>query len=303
MMNKLVVFIGGPTASGKTGLSIELAKRFSTVIISADSRQMYKEMSIGTAKPDLEELNAVKHFLVDDRSIQSPMNAGDFEREALEIISSINKEVIFVVGGTGLYMKALYDGLDEFPEVPDEIRHKWNQLFEDKGLDYLQSLLKEKDPEYYESVDLDNPRRLIRALEVIEVSGEPYSSFRSGSSVQRDFRVLKLALDVDREHLYHRINERMDKMIEKGLFKEAESLFDYRELQPLKTVGYQEIMGFLEKEYDYEETVRLLKRNSRRYAKRQMTWFRREEFEWVDSKDINKIEMIIKTELEKMKEG
>ncbi|QCK14791.1 tRNA (adenosine(37)-N6)-dimethylallyltransferase MiaA [Mangrovivirga cuniculi] len=303
MANPLIVFIGGPTASGKTGLGISLAKRYSTFVISADSRQMYQEMTIGTAKPSSDELSEVKHFLVDDRSVQNPMNAGDFEREALDIIKNSEEKIIFVVGGTGLYMKALYDGLDEFPEVPSEIREELNREFETEGIEHLQEKLKSADPEYYEVVDLNNPRRLIRALEVIEASGQRYSAFRKGSSGRSDLNVLKMAIDVDRDRLYQRINHRMDKMIEKGLFKEAESLYEFKELQPLKTVGYQEVISYLDNEYDYDEAVRLLKRNSRRYAKRQLTWFKREDFEWIDLKDFESITDRIDKEIEKIKKG
>ncbi|MCX2742410.1 tRNA (adenosine(37)-N6)-dimethylallyltransferase MiaA [Mangrovivirga sp. M17] len=303
MANPLVVFIGGPTASGKTGLGISLAKRYSTFVISADSRQMYQEMTIGTAKPSSDELSEVKHFLVDDRSIENPMNAGDFEREALDIIKQSDNEIIFVVGGTGLYMKALYDGLDDFPEVPSEIREELNQKYETSGIEDLQKELKSADPEYYQVVDLNNPRRLIRALEVIKASGQKYSVLRKGTSGRSDLNTLKLAVEVDRERLYQRINHRMDKMIDKGLFQEAESLYEFKELQPLKTVGYQEVISYLDNEYDYEEAVRLLKRNSRRYAKRQLTWFKRENFEWIDPKDFDSITERIDKELEKIKKG
>lgn len=295
--NGLLVVIAGPTAVGKTQLCVELAKSFDTEIVSADSRQFYKEMCIGTAKPTPEEQQGVPHHFVDFLSVKEPYNAGQFEREAEELIRKLlnEHEICILTGGSGLYLQAITNGIDEMPNVPDEVRERYNRLWKEEGLEVLQEKVREADPLYYEQVDRLNPVRLIRALEIIEVSGRPYSSFRKQRNADRPFDMLKVVLNKPREELYDRINLRMDLMIERGLFEEAERLFPLRELPALQTVGYQEIFGYLEEEYDREEAVRLLKRNSRRYAKRQLTWFRKEEdWHWFHPADYEAIEDLIR---------
>ncbi len=289
----LVVVIVGPTAVGKTALSIKLAQEFNTEIISADSRQIYREMEVGTAKPSSDELAAVPHHLINSHSIEEVYNAGQFAEDAEKIISHKlqGKEVVIMVGGSGLYVRAFCDGLDEMPEVPAEIRDQLNRECELGGLEPLLRELKEHDFQYFEQVDQNNPQRVIRALEVIRSTGQAYSEFRNSTSKkERAFPVLKIGLEMDRSVLYERIDQRMDLMIEQGLFDEAKGLFDQRHLNSLQTVGYQEIFGYLEGKYDKEEAIRLLKRNSRRYAKRQMTWFKRdEEIQWFETSEYDRI--------------
>jgi tRNA dimethylallyltransferase len=301
MNNKQLIVIAGPTAVGKTSFAIDLALYFNTEIISADSRQFYKEMTIGTAKPTFQELNAAKHHMIDSLSIAENYDAGKFSEEAEELLKELflkfNKVVL--VGGSGMYVKALCDGLDSIPEVADDIREELNQSWINGNKEILLRELQENDPEYYETVDHNNRQRVTRGIEVFRATGRPYSFFRKGDKKKaiKDYSVIKIGLELDREELYKRINERMDQMISDGLFKEAEKLYKHRELNALQTVGYREVFSFLDGEYDKEETIRLLKRNSRRYAKRQMTWFKRdEEFTWFRPMDreivINYIETL-----------
>lgn len=278
-----LIVVGGPTAVGKTELCIRLAEHYGTEIISADSRQFYRETELATAKPSLEERQQIKHHLVDSLSIHNDYDVGKFEQDALGIAHQIfqKNSVAIVAGGSGLYMKVLCEGMDEMPEVDDEIREKLIAQLEAEGLEYLQAELKLLDPEYYQQADIQNPQRLIRALEVIRASGLPYSSFRTKKKVERPFHVLKICLNREREELYQRIDLRMDQMIAQGLFEEAKTLYPFKNLNALQTVGYSEIFGFMDGLYDQEEAIRLLKRNSRRYAKRQLTWFRKDqEFVW-----------------------
>jgi tRNA dimethylallyltransferase len=300
MNNKQLIVIAGPTAVGKTSFAIDLALYFNTEIISADSRQFYKEMTIGTAKPTFQELNAAKHHMIDSLSIAENYDAGKFSEEAEELLKELflkfNKVVL--VGGSGMYVKALCDGLDSIPEVADEIREELNQSWINGNKEILLRELQENDPEYYETVDHNNRQRVTRGIEVFRATGRPYSSFRKGDKKKaiKDYSVIKIGLELDREELYKRINERMDQMISDGLFKEAEKLYKHRKLNALQTVGYREIFSFLDGEYDKEEAIRLLKRNSRRYAKRQMTWFKRdEEFIWFNPMDGKKVVHYIET--------
>lgn len=273
---KYLVIIAGPTAVGKTSLSIELARHFETEILSADSRQIYKELNIGTAKPNENELAAVPHHMINHISIKNSYSVGQYERDALLVINQIfqRTNILIVSGGTGLYLNALLNGLDEFPEVPPEIVDNLNQQFEADGLKPLKELLVAVDPEYYERVDLDNARRIIRALSIYQVSGRPYSSFLSATKAKRPFSPIMIVLSRDRQELYDRINIRVDQMMDAGLLDEVKSLVDYQSLQSLQTVGYQELFSFLEGEFSLDMAIELIKRNSRRYAKRQMTWFR-----------------------------
>lgn len=275
---KRLLVIQGPTASGKTALAIALAKKFETVVFSGDSRQFYREMEIGTAKPSLQEQDGIPHFFIDSHSITTPVTASDFEKEALLLLEEQfqKHDVIVLVGGSGLFIDALCYGLDDLPHDPS-IRAKWNALFEEKGLEYLQEELRKKDPKAFASLDVQNPVRLIRALEVMDISGTAFSAFHTASKKQRTFQIFKFVIDLPRELLYERINKRVDIMLENGLLEEVKRLLIYKDLQVMKTVGYAEFYPFFEGEITVEEAVELVKRNTRRYAKRQLTWFRRDE--------------------------
>ncbi|MDX2303603.1 MAG: tRNA (adenosine(37)-N6)-dimethylallyltransferase MiaA [Microscillaceae bacterium] len=276
---KYLIVIAGPTAVGKTDLSIRLAQYFDTEILSADSRQFYKELNIGTAKPSPKELFQVRHHLINSHSIQEYYHVGQYEVDALAILEDIfaKKDVAVLVGGSGLYIKALCDGMDKMPETDLEIRKELTLIWQSQGLEVLLDELKVSDPDYFEQVDRANTHRIIRALEVCRISGLPFSSFRTQAAVERPFFCIKIALQRDRELLYQRIEQRMDQMLEQGLIEEASTLLPYENHSALQTVGYQEVFGYLKGDYDQEEMVRLLKRNSRRYAKRQFTWFRKDE--------------------------
>ncbi|MBS9524804.1 tRNA (adenosine(37)-N6)-dimethylallyltransferase MiaA [Litoribacter alkaliphilus] len=275
---KFLIVVAGPTAVGKTDMCIKIAKKFNTSIISSDSRQFFREMEIGTAKPTLEERQQVAHHFIDSLSIHDQYDVRRFENDTLNLLNSLfeTHDCVIMTGGSGLYIDAVCKGFDEMPEIPSQIRESLNELFQNEGIEVLQKRLKQVDPEYFEMVDRHNPQRLIRALEVFEGTGKPFSSFRLKNTVERPFNLIKIGLERDRELLYERINLRMDQMIEQGLFEEAEKIFPYRHLNALQTVGYSEIFGYLDGKYDKEEAVRLLKRNSRRYAKRQLTWFKKD---------------------------
>lgn len=275
----ILILVVGPTAVGKTNLCLNLAKKFDTEIISCDSRQFYREMNLGTAKPTKEELNEVSHHLINSHSIEENYDVKSFEEDALELLDQLflKHKVVIMTGGSGLFADAVTEGMDEMPEIPVGTREEVIKDYQEKGLEFLQNEVKRLDPEYFEMVDQQNPQRLMRALEVCRGTGKTFSSFRVKSKVERPFKTIKIGLKRDREELYSRIDLRMDQMVESGLFEEAKSLFDKRHLNSLQTVGYQEIFGMLESKYDREEAIRLLKRNSRRYAKRQLTWFRRDE--------------------------
>ncbi len=276
---KYLLMLVGPTAVGKTSMAINLAKKFNTEIVSCDSRQFYKEMELGTAKPDSQELMQVPHHLIDNLSIHEDYDVRRFEGDALKILDSLfqNHDIVVMTGGSGLFVDAIVKGFDEIPEIGNEVRDSLIRDYEEKGLPFLQDELKKVDPEYFDLVDRMNPQRLMRGIEVFRGTGKKFSSYRNRKPVNRPFKTIELGLELDREVLYERINRRMDLMIEAGLFEEAEKLFSFRHLNALQTVGYSEIFGFMEGEYDREEAIRLLKRNSRRYAKRQLTWFRKNE--------------------------
>ena len=283
MIKKKLIVIVGPTAVGKTPLAIELAKELGTEIISADSRQIFRELEIGTTKPTKEELAQVRHHFINIKSITEEYNAALFGKEARDAIDMLfeTKGIAVMCGGSGLYVKAALEGFDQIPTIEVGIRDKINQEFEEKGLAWLQGQVQQIDPDYFSVVDTKNPQRLIRALEVSYSSGKPFSSWRNKQVTSLPFQVMKIGLELPREELYHRIDKRMDEMIEKGLFEEAEKFYPQRQLNSLQTVGYQEIFGFLDGLYDKEESIRLLKRNSRNYAKRQMTWFKKDkEINW-----------------------
>lgn len=291
-MKKNLIIIAGPTAVGKTALSIELAKHYNCPVISADSRQFYKEMRIGTAKPSVEEMQGVAHYFIDNISIHDTYNVGQYEREAIDCIGKLFKQhdTIILVGGSGLYINAVMNGVDEFEEIPAEIREQLIKDFEEKGLSFLQEELKSKDEVYYNQVDLNNPQRMMRALEVCMHTKKTYSSFRKKEKKERSFNTINLLINTEREVLYQRVNKRVDKMMEQGLLEEVKNLYPNKHLNALNTVGYKELFDFIDGKITLEEAVHLIKQNSRRYAKRQLTWFNHQgDFESFEPSDLEKI--------------
>ena len=281
---KLIV-ISGPTGSGKTDLSIRLAQALNCSIVSADSRQVFKEMRIGSAAPDETQLEKVPHYFIGSKHIHEPFNAGIFEKEAIETLATLFKEnpTQIVCGGTGLYIDALLNGFDELPESDPGIRQELDSIFTHSGLEALQIELQNVDPVYFAQVDIHNPQRIMRALEVIRKTGIPYSSLRKKKMAERDFQVVYLATDLTRETLYSNINSRTEKMIELGWLKEAEELYPHRKLNALQTVGYKELFSYFDGEISLERAIELIQQNTRRYAKRQLTWLRnKQEIHWVN---------------------
>lgn len=272
---KTLIVIVGPTAIGKTAIAIELAKLYNTVIVSADSRQFYREMSIGTAKPTNAELGTVKHYFINSHAITETFNVGDYEKESVKLLDELfqTHEKVILVGGSGLFIKAVCEGFDEFPDIEPAIRETLNVELSERGISALQERLKVADPEYYEQVDLNNPQRIIRALEVFEATGKPFSSYWKSNVNTRPFNIIKLGLNMERQALYKRINERVDVMISDGLIEEVKSLIPYKYLNTLNTVGYSEFFDYLDGITNLEEAIRLIKQNTRRFAKRQLTWF------------------------------
>lgn len=277
---KYLIVVGGPTASGKTALAIRLAQHFGTEILSADSRQFFREMNIGTAKASEQELQTVPHHFINSLSIEQDYSVGDYERDALALLAKLYQkhQVVILAGGSSLYIKALCEGLDEFPEVPAEVRDAVEALYLQKGIEALQAELAQVDPLYFEQVDRANPQRLIRAIAVYRASGQPFSSFRTQAAEPRFFTPIYIWLETPREVLYERINQRVDLMLAAGLEAEARKLYPQRQLNALQTVGYQEFFDYFDGTISYVEAVELIKRNSRRYAKRQGTWMRRDGF-------------------------
>ncbi|MBD2700623.1 tRNA (adenosine(37)-N6)-dimethylallyltransferase MiaA [Spirosoma sp. BT702] len=273
---KTLLVVAGPTAVGKTTLCVQLARTLQTEIVSADSRQLYQELSIGTAKPTVEEMGDVPHHFIGSHSITDPVNAGRYERECLALLDGLfqKNDVVILSGGTGLYINAVCQGLDDMPIVDSALRERLLQRLQQDGLASLQQELRQLDPVYAETADLQNPIRVTRALEVCLSTGKPYSSYRRKKPAKRPFRSVLVTLERPRDELYTRIEKRIDTMLENGLIDEGRSLLPYRNLPALQTVGYQEVFPYLDGEYSYDDMVKLLKRNSRRYAKRQMTWFR-----------------------------
>ncbi len=285
MKTKTLIVVVGPTGIGKTGLAIKLAQHFHTSIISADSRQFYKEMSIGTAVPTKEELQAVTHYFIQHKSIMESYTVGDFEREALAVLHDLfeTNDIVLMAGGSGLYIDAVVKGLDTFPPVDPEVRNKLNKELEALGLPILQALLKELDPVYAAHVDLFNPHRVIRALEVCLSSGKPYSSFLNKNKTTRSFKTIMLGMEAPRSVVYDRINTRVDTMMSKGLLNEVKGLLEHKHLNALQTVGYKELFRYLEGDCSLDIAVEEIKKNTRRFAKRQGTWFRKNKnIVWVD---------------------
>lgn len=284
-MNKLLISVIGPTAIGKTKLAIELAEHFKTEIISADSRQFYKEMNIGTAVPSDEELAQAPHHFIQHRSIQDDYSVGDFEREALNRLNTLyqKKDIVIMVGGSGLYVNAVTKGLDNFPKVNAEIRLELNKRLDKNGISSLQELLKTEDFEYYKKVDLDNPHRLIRALEICIGTGRPYSSFLNSEKKKRRFKTITVGLTAERQTIYDRINERVGLMVSEGLIEEVRNLIDYQHLNALQTVGYRELFNYFKGDWSLEFAISEIQKNTRRFAKRQITWFNKnEQTHWYD---------------------
>lgn len=285
MLDKVLISVIGPTALGKTKLAINLAQHFNTEIISADSRQFYKEMSIGTAVPSKEELQAVPHHFIQHKSIFESYSVGDFERDGLALLDKLfrEKDTVIMVGGSGLFIDAITKGLDDFPEVSPNVREALNKKLEINGIEALQEQLRQLDPQHYDNIDLNNPHRLIRALEICIGTEKPYSSFLTKKKKLRPFKTATVGLIAPREIVYQRINNRVDKMMEQGLLEEARSLYEHKELNALQTVGYKELFSYLDGERNLDLAVSEIKKNTRRFAKRQMTWFKKnEETIWVD---------------------
>ena len=275
---KTLLTIVGPTAIGKTRMAIALATHFGTEILSCDSRQFFKELRIGTAVPSAEELMAAPHHFIQHKSIFESYSVGDFERDVIALLDKLFKkhDVVVMVGGSGLYAKAIIDGLDDFPEVDEIIRQELNEAYAQKGIGYLQELLKTLDEVQYNQMDVQNPQRLIRALEVCRASGKPYSSFLQRKEKQRDFTSVQIGLTADRTEVYERINKRVDMMLEEGLLIEAQDMMPYKHLNALQTVGYKELFSFFEGECSFEAAIEAIKMNTRRFAKRQFTWFQKD---------------------------
>lgn len=284
-MSKTLISIIGPTAIGKTALSIKIAQQFDCPIISADSRQVYREMSIGTAVPSAEELKAAEHYFIQHRSIHENYSAGDFEKEALAKLRKLFEKYdkVVMVGGSGLYLKAVFEGLDHFPEIKPETRENLNRAYQKNGLLSLVEELQKADPESFEKIDLSNPQRVIRALEVLRESGKAYSTFLNQPKDKRFFKPIKIGLTAERQIIYDRIEKRVDLMMEEGLLEEAKKLEPNRNVQALNTVGYKELFSYLDGEISLETAVEEIKKNTRRFAKRQLTWFRKDnQIKWFE---------------------
>ena len=296
MRIKKLIIICGPTGIGKTKLSIKLAKYLNCEIISADSRQFYKELLIGTCPPNKNQLLEVKHHFIHNISIQNNYSAGLYQKDVLKIINKIFKKynVIIAVGGSGMYIDAICNKLDDVPASCKKTRSKIISIFKEKGIQWLRNQVKKYDKNFYDKVDKNNHQRMIRALEVYEISGKPISSFHNEKNLKNDYQILKFGLRTERHILYNQINKRVDLMIDQGLIDEAKKLYDYRNLNALDTVGYKELFNYIEGVISKEEAINLIKRNTRRYAKRQMTWFKKlDDINWIEKADDAKMLEII----------
>ncbi len=292
-MIPLLVVITGPTAVGKTELCLQLAQHFNTSILSADSRQFYKELLIGTAKPTCNEMQNIQHYFINSHSIEDVYNVNDFEKEALALLDKLflKKNIVILTGGSGLYIDALCEGFDDnLPGSDENIRQELKELYQKHGIQVLQEKLKQLDPEFYKEVDLTNVKRLQRAIEVCVLTEKKYSEIRQGNKQNRNFKVLKIGLNRDRKELFDRINQRVDTMFSNGLLDEVKSLLSHKHKNALKTVGYTELFDFLDGKITLEEATEKIKVNTRRYAKRQLAWFNKnEEYQWFHPNDINEI--------------
>lgn len=292
MSNKYLVVIAGPTASGKTATAIKVAKALGTVIISADSRQFYKEIPIGTAAPTKDELNEVQHYMIHNLNIEDKYDVADYENDVINLLEKLflNHDVVVLTGGSGLFIDAVCNGLDAIPDITEDNRKLVNDLYTNGGLSALQNELQRLDPEYYQIVDKQNPRRLQRAIEVCYQSGKTYSSFRNNSSKKRNFKIIKTALLWERNELIERINKRVDIMIADGLVEEAKSVYPKRHLNSLNTVGYKEMFQYFDRKISLEEACELIKISTRQYAKRQMTWLRKNnDYQWFKADEIDNL--------------
>lgn len=275
---KSVIIIAGPTAVGKTAVAIDMAAHFRTEIISADSRQCYKELNIGVARPPAEELQCIKHHFIATHSIHNEVTAAGFEEYAIEKVNDLFRQhdKVVMVGGTGLYIKAFCEGLDRIPAAPAAIRQHITRNYEERGMEWLQKEVQQKDPGFFRAGEIQNPQRMMRALEVVESTGQSILSFRTGEKAKRDFTIRKIGLDLPKEELHRRIADRVGGMMENGLLEEAKSLLPYKHLHALQTVGYAELFDHLDGKISLDKAVELIKQHTRQYAKRQLTWFRKD---------------------------
>lgn len=301
-MKKTVLLISGPTAVGKTLLAIQLAKQFNTEIISADSRQCYKEISIGVAKPSTAELSEVKHHFINSHSIHDNLNAASFEAFALHAAAEIfqQHDIAIMVGGTGLYIKAFCEGMDEIPTVDETIRNQLKHNYQQSGIEWLQHQLQTHDPLFAKEGEMQNPQRMLRALEVVLSTGKSILQYRKGEKRERNFNIIKIGLELPRQELYDRINQRVDEMMNAGLLDEAKELHPNKELNALQTVGYRELFDYMDGTISLEKAVELIKQNSRHYAKRQLTWFKRdEEIKWFHPIQLQEIISYLNNQIKK----
>ncbi len=299
-MRPTLVAIVGPTAVGKTEIGVQLAERFASDIISADSRQMFRELKVGTALPSPEQLSRVKHHFIGNLSLNDYYNVSMFEQDVLTLLSElfVKNPVVFMVGGSTLYIDAVFHGIDDLPTVDQDLRQELQKQYLNQGIEFLRMKLKMLDPEYYQRVDLKNPNRLLKAIEISLMTGKPYSSLLTATSRERDFRIIKIGLNKEREELFSQINLRVDQMFDEGLEEEAKSLYPYRALNSLNTVGYKELFQHFDGLITIDEAKELIKRNTRNYAKRQLTWFKRyKDLEWFSPLQTAEISEFIKTKL------
>ena len=301
MQSKPILFvILGPTGVGKTNISLKLAELLGCPIISSDSRQFYSELKIGTAAPTDLELRRVKHFFIGSHSIHDEYNAGQYEQDVMQLTEQLfeTTQAAMLVGGSMMYIDAVCNGMDDIPSVPVEVRDGWLKVFDENGLEYIQQRLMELDPVHYEQVDLKNPKRILHALEICSVTGKPYSALRTGLKKERPFQIIKIGLNRPRPELYERINQRVDVMMVDGLLEEAKQYFEYRHLNTLNTVGYKEIYEYMLGNWTLEHAVEMIKQDSRRYAKRQLTWFNRDsDIHWFHPDDEDQIIDFVKEKL------
>lgn len=291
-MHRYLIILAGPTAVGKTSVSLHVARHFNIPVISSDSRQVYKEMMIGTARPSEKEMQGIKHYFIGNLSIKDHYNAGRFEEDVLELLEKLyqNSKYALLAGGSGLYINAVCNGIDQFPVADLALRKELTEVFENEGLESIRSMLKKVDPVHYGQVDLKNPKRILKALEVSIAAGKPYSSFLTKPEKKRDFTPVWIGLNREREELYERINQRVDQMMEAGLLEEARKLYSHREENALNTVGYKELFSYFDGKIELEEALRLIKRNSRHYARRQLIWFNRnDKIHWFHPDEIDNI--------------
>ncbi len=299
MQNHLIVLCG-PTGIGKTRVAIEIAESLGCEILSADSRQVYQEMNIGTAVPSPAELNRIQHHFIQSHTIHQNINASVYEEAVVSFLEGYfrNFHEALMVGGSGMYIDAVCKGIDELPTIHTEIRAKWENNYQEKGLDFILKKVENIDPIYYRKVDKYNPKRLLKAIEVYEMTGKPYSSFLTKTKKERPFSIIKTGLNTERKSLYEKINKRVDAMMEEGLLEEAKELHPYKHLTPLKTVGYKELFDYFEGKLNLEQAVEQIKNHSRAYARRQLTWFRKDkEIFWFEPEDINQILSFIQSKI------